>query len=83
MAKLFAKHIKLEEQRTLLLARACGIACGTPHRLGKLADEGALSTERLRLLLIDLHVDAKQRQVPMSPPQLPQRRGSWTGHDSS
>ena len=64
MAKLFAKHIKVEEQRRLLQSCVCGIACGTPHRLCKLADEGALSTDHLRLLIIDLHVDAKQRWAP-------------------
>ena len=66
IAKLFAKHVKVEEQKTSLESHASGIACGTPHRLCKLADEGALSLQRLQLLVIDLHIDAKQRYVRFS-----------------
>lgn len=61
MAKLFAKHFKVGEQQALLEASVVGIACGTPNRLCKLADLGALSLAHCRLILLDVHRDLKQR----------------------
>ena len=59
--KLFAKHFKVAEQQALLTKSAPAIAVGTPHRLAQLADLGALQLGRLRLVLIDVALDAKQR----------------------
>ncbi len=64
VAKLFAKHFKVEEQQRLLEASVVGIASGTPNRLSKLADLDALKLDRLRLLVLDVHIDAKQRCAP-------------------
>ena len=61
IAKLFAKHFKVAEQQKLLEGAAVGIASGTPNRLCKLADLGALKTDHLQLLVVDVHLDAKQR----------------------
>ncbi len=61
VGKLFAKHFKVEEQRADLERRRLAVAVGTPNRLTKLADLGALKLERLRLVAIDVHLDAKQR----------------------
>ena len=41
VAKLFAKHIKLEEHVAFLRRTKLGAAAGTPGRLGKLLERGA------------------------------------------
>jgi superfamily II DNA/RNA helicase len=63
VAKLFAKHFKVPEQQRLLESTVVGIASGTPNRLNRLADLDALKLDRLRLLLLDVHLDAKQRRA--------------------
>ncbi|KAH8971790.1 hypothetical protein BDL97_02G160700 [Sphagnum fallax] len=67
-AKLFAKHIKLEEQISLL-EKHVNIAAGTPNRVRKLMDIGALGLGRLCLVVVDLHCDAKGLTV-LSVPQV-------------
>ncbi|XP_077250212.1 U3 containing 90S pre-ribosomal complex subunit [Tasmannia lanceolata] len=57
-AKLFAKHMKVEEQVSLLKTRV-NIASGTPSRIKKLIDMDALGLSRLSVLVIDMHTDAK------------------------
>lgn len=57
-AKLFAKHIKVEDQVALLKGRV-NIACGTPSRIKKLIDMDALGLSRLAVVLLDMHTDAK------------------------
>ena len=66
MAKLFAKHMKLPEQQKHLEGHVLGIGCGTPNRLLKLADVDALKLDRLRLLVLDVQLDAKQRWHPFN-----------------
>ena len=39
-AKLFAKHMDLDEQKTMLRTNSFGIAVGTPNRLLKLIESG-------------------------------------------
>uniref|UniRef100_A0A0E0KP99 Uncharacterized protein n=1 Tax=Oryza punctata TaxID=4537 RepID=A0A0E0KP99_ORYPU len=68
--KLFAKHMKVEEQVALLKTRV-NIACGTPSRLyletfgfhvfwiKKLIDMEALSLSRVKLVVLDMQRDAK------------------------
>ncbi|KAK1682591.1 hypothetical protein QYE76_043439 [Lolium multiflorum] len=56
--KLFAKHIKVEEQVELLKDRV-NIACGTPSRIKKLIDMEALSLSRLKLVVLDMQRDPK------------------------
>lgn len=56
--KLFAKHMKVEEQVALLKGRV-NIACGTPSRIKKLIDIDALSLSRLAVVVLDMHRDAK------------------------
>ena len=43
IAKLFARHFKLEEHVEYLKRTAIGAAVGTPGRLGKLRESGMLS----------------------------------------
>ncbi|KAF6133967.1 hypothetical protein GIB67_040731 [Kingdonia uniflora] len=57
-AKLFAKHMKIEEQVSALKSRV-NIASGTPSRINKLIDMDALRISRLKLLVFDMHTDAK------------------------
>lgn len=61
IAKLFAKHLKVPEQKKHLEEHVIGVGCGTPNRLLKLADMDALKLDRLRLLVLDVQLDAKQR----------------------
>lgn len=57
-AKLFSKHMKLQEQIALLKNRV-NIASGTPSRIKKLMDAEALGLSRLQVLVLDLHPDVK------------------------
>ncbi len=51
----------MEEQQADLAQRRLAVAVGTPNRLTKLAELGALRLDRLRLIAVDVHLDAKQR----------------------
>jgi hypothetical protein len=60
VAKLFAKHMKPEEQRQALQSGpATPLAVGTPHRVLSLADAGALSLESIELVVWDLRPGLK------------------------
>ncbi|KAI9903604.1 hypothetical protein N3K66_000133 [Trichothecium roseum] len=64
VAKLFAKHMKVEEQVEFLKNKKTGIAVGTPARLIALIENGALSLENLQRLVVDAsHIDQKKRGV--------------------
>ncbi|XVF29323.1 hypothetical protein REPUB_Repub15cG0111000 [Reevesia pubescens] len=56
--KLFSKHMKIDEQVTLLKDRV-NIASGTPSRIKKLIDIEALGLSRLSVILLDIHTDVK------------------------
>ncbi|KAI4370414.1 hypothetical protein MLD38_018768 [Melastoma candidum] len=68
LAKLFSRHIKIEEQVTLLKNRV-NIAGGTPSRIKKLIDMEALGLSRLSLLLLDIRPDVKSYSL-LSLPQV-------------
>ncbi|KAK9087966.1 hypothetical protein Syun_030360 [Stephania yunnanensis] len=57
-AKLFAKHMKVEEQVSSLKSRV-NIASGTPSRIKKLIEIDALGLSRIAVLVLDMHTDAK------------------------
>ncbi|PFH59607.1 hypothetical protein XA68_12094 [Ophiocordyceps unilateralis] len=64
VAKLFAKHFKVQEQVEFLRSKVTGIGVGTPARLAELIDNGALSVDGLRRLVVDAsHIDQKKRGV--------------------
>ncbi|KAF7557051.1 hypothetical protein G7046_g6138 [Stylonectria norvegica] len=64
VAKLFAKHMKVEEQVLLLQNKKTGIGVGTPARLMELIENGALSLEHLKRIVVDAsHIDQKKRGV--------------------
>ncbi|GAB2298098.1 hypothetical protein Dimus_032170 [Dionaea muscipula] len=56
--KLFSKHIKVEDQVSLLKNRV-NIASGTPSRIKKLCEMEALGLSRLMVLVLDMQTDAK------------------------
>jgi len=64
IAKLFARHIKLEEHVTYLKRTKVGAAVGTSGRLGKLLEIDALSVSALTHIILDVsYRDAKKRSV--------------------
>lgn len=65
VAKLFAKHVKLEEHINYLKKTKIGSAVGTPARVGKLlCDTDALSVSALTHIILDVsYHDAKNRSL--------------------
>jgi protein CMS1 len=59
IAKLFAKHFKVEEQMEMLSKGSYNVALGTPNRVKRLIEVGALSLRRVSLVLVDVLPDAK------------------------
>lgn len=57
-AKLFSKHMKVEEQVAMLKNRV-NFASGTPSRVKKLIDIEALGLSRLTMIVLDMHADVK------------------------
>ena len=53
--KLFAKHMKLEEQVNLLRSGGYPIGVGTPNRILKLAQRGSLNFSKTSLIIFDLN----------------------------
>mmetsp|Transcript_2385 Transcript_2385/g.3461 ORF Transcript_2385/g.3461 Transcript_2385/m.3461 type:complete len:294 (+) Transcript_2385:2631-3512(+) len=69
IAKLFAKHMKVEEQKAWLEANPLNIAVGTPNRLLKLAEIGSLDNLfcARTLLVLDLDPDVKKYNLVTMP----------------
>ncbi|OWP06717.1 hypothetical protein B2J93_10 [Marssonina coronariae] len=64
VAKLFAKHIKLQDSIKFLQSTRTGIAVGTPARLKDLMDDGALQVDRLERIVVDAsYIDVKKRGI--------------------
>ncbi|KAK9775160.1 putative Protein CMS1 [Seiridium cardinale] len=64
IAKLFAKHIKIDESIKFLKTHRTGLAVGTPQRLSDLVGNGALSLANLERLVVDAsHIDQKKRGI--------------------
>jgi protein CMS1 len=59
IAKLFAKHMKIEQQVDFLRTKKCVIAVGTPERIRQMCDGGQLSLSACELLLIDVMPNTK------------------------
>ena len=74
VAKLFAKHLKIEDQIKFLQEKRVRIAVGTPDRIQKLIENGALSLQNVELVVLDTTVDAKQRTIY----EIPEVLESWT-----
>jgi hypothetical protein len=67
IGKLFAKHFKVEEQVTFLAENYCHVAVGTPNRLSKLVELGALSLSKVRLVMVDMAKNEKKYTVLTMP----------------
>ncbi|KAG5983279.1 hypothetical protein E4U55_000357 [Claviceps digitariae] len=65
VAKLFAKHMKVEDQVTFLRTRRCGIGVGTPARMMELMDiDNGLRLHHLERVVVDAsYVDKKKRGI--------------------
>lgn len=73
IAKLFAKHMKVEEQASILRSKPICMGAGTPSRLTKLVDDGVLLTGRLKWIVVDVRLDPKQRCIM----DMPDVRDDW------
>ena len=63
VAKLFARHFKIDEQKTFLQSHICPLAVGTPQRLQDLLANG-LDLQKLRCIIVDATwTDQKQRTM--------------------
>jgi hypothetical protein len=62
IAKLFAKHLKIEDQKSFLSRNDCAFGVGTPGRLAQLA--GEFEKYKEILLIVDSSAkDAKERTI--------------------
>ena len=61
--KLFARHLKVEDQTELLAKQFHPLAIGTPGRVKKLLEINALSLAHTTHLVIDMHRDSKNMTV--------------------
>jgi protein CMS1 len=59
IGKLFAKHFKLSEQIEMLSKSYFPIVIGTPNRIEKLIELGALTLKETKVLLVDYTADLK------------------------
>jgi protein CMS1 len=74
-AKLFAKHMVIEDQVKQLEESAFGIAIGTPHRILTLAQQGALSLEDTQCIVLDTFLNDKKYSVYTLPDTVPHTQG--------
>ncbi|ORX35253.1 U3-containing 90S pre-ribosomal complex subunit-domain containing protein [Kockovaella imperatae] len=64
VAKLFAKHLKYEDQVNYLAKTRTMVAVGTPARVGRLLAEGALKITKNTVILLDASFhDSKKRTL--------------------
>lgn len=70
-AKLFAKHITIEDQIKQLQESPFGIAVGTPHRILTLATQGALSLQKTQSVVLDTFLNDKKYSVFTLPDTVP------------
>ena len=64
VAKLFAKHMKVDKQQQFLSAHVCHIATGTPERLLQLVNKFDYLSTSLKLVVLDWQrKDLKQRTL--------------------
>ncbi|KAI8376043.1 U3-containing 90S pre-ribosomal complex subunit-domain containing protein [Radiomyces spectabilis] len=63
IAKLFAKHLKVEEQIQFLDKQAVHLGVGTPNRIKALVESGHLKLDQLELVVIDTERNAKRFNI--------------------
>lgn len=59
IGKLFAKHFRIQDQIEILKSTHFPLAVGTPNRLHKLVEMGALCLSQTVLVLVDMSEDVK------------------------
>eukprot|EP00123_Amoebidium_parasiticum_P016218 comp23339_c3_seq1/m.38487 comp23339_c3_seq1/g.38487 ORF comp23339_c3_seq1/g.38487 comp23339_c3_seq1/m.38487 type:complete len:304 (-) comp23339_c3_seq1:383-1294(-) len=59
MGKLFAKHISVEEQKKFLETTKTRVVVGTPNRIDKLVEIGALGLSNVKYIILDCNRDVK------------------------
>jgi hypothetical protein len=78
-AKLFAKHMQVDQQRAMLRSAPFGLAIGTPHRILALCQPSddnqketpALRLDKTQLVVLDSHVNPKGFTVSSLPDTAP------------
>ena len=70
-AKLFAKHITIEEQKKQMESSSFGFAVGTPHRILTLARQSGVSFEHTQFVVLDTFLNAKNYSVYTLPDTVP------------
>lgn len=63
VAKLFAKHFKIEEQIEFLERTPVHIGVGTPNRILALVEQGHLKLDKLELVVVDTERNAKRFDI--------------------
>jgi hypothetical protein len=63
IGKLFAKHFKIQDQVEILHRQDFPIVVGTPNRISKLLELGALSLTETQLCLIDMELNMKSFSI--------------------
>ncbi|CAM9404838.1 unnamed protein product, partial [Ectocarpus sp. 8 AP-2014] len=63
VVKLFAKHLKIEEQKVMLRKGCFPLGVGTPGRMRALAAAGSLRLDSSALVILDLEKNVKGRSV--------------------
>jgi protein CMS1 len=63
IAKLFAKHIKTQDQISTLKKGKHHAAVATPARLAALLDQLPNLEENIKYMIIDTHRDVKERSI--------------------
>jgi uncharacterized membrane protein YgcG len=74
VAKLFGKHMAVEEQSESLAANLVDVAVGTPNRLARLAEGHDFDLGALRYILLDVMPDEKKMHFFSQPPKGMTRR---------
>ncbi|XP_064594677.1 protein CMSS1-like isoform X2 [Liolophura sinensis] len=72
LAKLFAKHAKLEEQQNFLKKTVIHLGIGTPNRIKKLLDTGHLHLSRTSAVVLDWNWRNVKLKTLMDIPELRQ-----------
>ncbi|KAI8446498.1 U3-containing 90S pre-ribosomal complex subunit-domain containing protein [Phakopsora pachyrhizi] len=79
VAKLFARHIKLKQHMDQLNSAKTSIGVGTPDRIAKLMDCGALKLDRLKWMILDVTwTDSKDYSLTELPDKA-LRLALWNG----
>ena len=66
-AKLWARHLRAEEQRAALAQRFVGVAAGTPGRVRQLWEEESFAPSHTQLLVLDCRPDANGHTLFSAP----------------